>query len=473
MAADITTLSGFQYRYTTTGFTGGVAGAVEFGSAWKNDAAANALSAIDKFPSLSSYSGVNAVVSTRASNGAMKSILQKTTGTTLNNAGIGVVLIGSAACGTDGLRRQAIVTCGALTTGHAWYGMTANGLTKVSRYSNAGEVTGKRVPCGRTCLIWGVTGSATYLKVLGTDAVVTGDIFGGETPRSNAWLHIGCDADGASTTRWLGSYEQVALFSTSDMSALAASIEAYATENLGITTPTKGHVICLGDSYGTGAYGWFADLSWPGQVAQALPDWFVVNNCRGGYKIGDIYTNRATLIDAAADRPLGATKPLLFIIDAGRNDPLNNRTQSQMQTDMETLVSYLRTTYPTCGIVVCTNNPTGVITGGGVVTNWSRLSGFNAWLTAGNLARYGVRVCDVAAIPQFVPASGLSGDIDTVCTSSYYTIYDTTPSATNDKTHLGPTGIELAKTVRQESALDGAQDALGSVPCRALAVGII
>ena len=165
--------------------------------------------------------------------------MQKTTGTTLNNAGIGVVLIGSAACGTDGLRRQAIVTCG-VDHRPAWCGMTANGLTKGQPHSNAGEVTGKRVPCGRTCLIWRHR-LATYLKgprhgcggyrryLRRRDAQVQ-RLAAHRLRRGRCIYH---------PVGW-ARHEQVALFSTSDVSALAASIEAYATENLGITTPTKG-----------------------------------------------------------------------------------------------------------------------------------------------------------------------------------------------------------------------------------------
>ena len=348
MAADITTLSGFQYRYTTTGFTGGVAGAVEFGSVSEERRCGERPCRPSK-PVAVQLLGRQCRGIDPPPTGAMKSILQKTTGTTLNNAGIGVVLIGSAACGTDGLRRQGDRDVRSRTTGHAWYGMTANGLTRSAATATRARVTA-RVPCGRTCLIWRHR-LRDLPRVPGTDAVVTGDIFGGETPGGptlctsavTRTVHL-------SPVGWARMSGRVVLHVGHVRASPRRSRRT--RPRTWASRPHEGARICLGDSYGNAARmggsrifrvragrAGFARLV----RRQQLP-WRVQDR-------GHLHQPRDA--DRRGGRsPAGSYQAALFIIDAGRNDPLNNRTQSQMQTDMETLVPTRATTYPTCGIVV-------------------------------------------------------------------------------------------------------------------------
>lgn len=444
MAADLSTLTGYAFRYRVgAGYVGGGNDVVAWGTSWTDDAGANSLAATsgtEKLPPVSTRSGIAMVSTTRTSNGSMLNNIFKLAGTSLNCAGMGVVMIGRMAGGTFGAKRN--ICCVGTSGGGGEFqpGVSAAGLLTVANSSDVTVRTSTlRMPAGLTCAVWQVStasGGSSYMKVLGVNAQ-TGSGIG--STANNAWLRL--FHNGGSSGRWPGAIRELAFFnSATAVSSQIAAIEAYAKENIGVVAPTKGHVICLGDSYGESSYSWFIDQSWVGDVARALPDWFTVNNCRAGYTLANIYTNRATLIDAAEDRALGSSKPLMFVVNAGRNDWITGRSLANMQADAATLAAYLRTTYPSCTILWFTQEPTGVVSGGGVVGNNTIRLGYNSWLRAGGLAAYSVTLCDVAAISSFVPAGTDSTSILAVCNGSNYSIYDTTPSATNDLTHLGPTG---------------------------------
>lgn len=478
MAADLSTLTGFAFRYkATTGYTGSGDDVVAWGTSWTDDAGANSLSAIsgsDKIPPSSARSGLSMVTTTRTSNSSQLNNIFKSSGTSLNCAGMGVVMIGRMAGGTYGAKRNICCVGTAGAGGEFQPGVSAAGLLTVA---NSADVTVRtsslRMPTGLTCAAWQVStasGGSCYMKVLGLDAYTGSGI---ASTANNGWLRLFHAENG--TGKWPGAVRELAFFNTATaVSSQIAEIEAYANENVGVTIPTEGHVICLGDSYGEGAFTWFCDHTWPGIVAEALPDWFVVNNCRSGYDLSEIYTDRATLIDATSDRPLGTSVPLMFFIDAGRNDWISGASLATMQTRAETLASYLRTTYPTCGIVFCTQVPTGVISGSGIEGNWTIGSGFNEWLLSGGLSAYGVRVCDLAAIDSYEPGIAPDeADITAVVLGTNYDIYNTTPAATNDATHIGPTGLDAMASTYTSTA-QAAADALAGGPSRkAFAIGII
>lgn len=478
MAADLSTLTGFAYKYTVgTGYTGSGDNVVAWGTSWTDTAGANALAATsgtEKMPPSCSRSGISMVSTTRTSNGSMLNNIFKLAGTNLNCAGMGVVMIGRMAGGTYGSKRN--ICCVGTSGGGGEFqpGVSAAGLLTVANSSHVTVRTSTlRMPAGLTCAAWQVStasGGSCYMKVLGLDAYTGSGI---ASTANNAWLRL--FHDGGSSGRWPGAVREIAFFnSATAVSSQITAIEAYATENIGATTPTTGHVICLGDSYGEGAYTWFCDQTWPGDVARALPSWFTVNNCRSGYTLDNIYTNRATLIDATEDRPLGSTKPILFCVDGGRNDIIGGASLATLQTRATTLASYLRTTYPNCGIMFTTQVPTGVATGSGVEGNWTIADGFNDWLRSGGLAAYRVRVCDVAAIASFDPGEAPDATaINAICIGTNYDIYNTVPAATNDLTHLGPTGQAATSTVLMAAAELAADALSGSTSTRALSVGII
>lgn len=454
MAADLSTLTGFAFRYSLTGYTGpadDVISPPEYGTTWTDDAGANAVSPTsgsERRPSRSAASGVSMISPTRASNGAQLCNIFKLAGTNLNCAGLGVVLIGRNASGTDGGKRNICCIGTSGGGGEAQFGVNAAGILTASASADANiRTSGLRLPSGRFCAAWQVanaSGGSSFMKVMGFPAFTGAGI---SAAANNAWLRL--FHDGAGNGRWTGGVEEIAFFNTATaVSDQIDAIEAYARENRGVAATTIGSVICAGDSYGAGMYNWFTDQAWPGDVARALPGWMVSNNCRSGRKIAEVLSNAATDLYAAADRlPDAAGKPLAFILDVGKNDIITDRTLGQMQADMTALVADIRANFPKAGIAVCTQNSTGILTGLGITSKETVKAGFNAWLVGGGLAAYGVRVIDVAGVAGFVPAGTSQAEVEAVVLSNLYEIWTTTPSATNDRTHTGPRGQALMAPV--------------------------
>lgn len=467
MATDPATLSGFVARFSMTGMTMGSGAADDTyvygtGASFKDDTSTYTLSKIGNgFPQTTSRSGwrrlTQAFFRSLGPDGRFYNLGLPS----ISTRQVGIAFIGQHAAGAHGNNTpdaagtaygQALVHVGnalAGTDNGFGCGMDTTGRMANFQDGITSAISGTRIGCGTTSLIWGSGATGTYMKRLGF-AGVTGAAYGAaaKSGTSIRLMHMNTDT---SDQRWIGSdWDEILVYSVDDatMATYAPTIEAWAQARYGAVAPTTGTIIVCGTSRLEGRFG-FGARTTAGYLAEALPTWDVINNGRQGYTLQNINTAAAALCYNSNDFPLGTTKPTIHVLDECSCNNINNGVDSasDIQTAYGTLCNTIKTNMPNTQIVVFTDMAIGAT----AVKENKRLA-VRDWLLGGGLAAYGAKVYDKgASVPSMIPATPVTDGTVAAVTgspSTTFQLYDNgaPPTASWDNVHYGLGGQTLIET---------------------------